>query len=145
MIEKCGEHAVRLEVQGTPYRLFSLVHVSKLKLVRSFPDLLAAQLEVDETERVDFDEALLPEDSWESELAEGDYEVDSIRDVRSGRRARYGRVHRQFLVRWKGHKDETWVDEANLNFGASLQEFERDRARRNRFKVMQVHEEESRC
>ena len=129
MIEKCGEHAVRLEVRGTPYRLFPLVHESKLKPVRSFPDRTATHLEVEETERVDFDEALLPEDSWESELTEGEYEVDSIRDVRSGRRTRYGRVHRQFLVRWKGHKKETWVDEAKLNCGALLQGFECDRAR----------------
>ena len=65
VIDKRGEHAARLEVQGTPYRLFPLVHVSKLKLVRSFTNRPAAQLEVKETERVDFDEALLPEDSWE--------------------------------------------------------------------------------
>uniref|UniRef100_A0AAV1VER6 Chromo domain-containing protein n=1 Tax=Peronospora matthiolae TaxID=2874970 RepID=A0AAV1VER6_9STRA len=133
VIEKCGEHAVRLEVQGTPYQLFPRVHVSKLKIVRISPDRPAAQLEVEETERVDFDEDLLPEDSWENDLAEGEYEVDSIRDVGTGRKTRYGRVHLQFLVRWKGHKDETWVDEENLNCGALSQEFERDRARRNRF------------
>uniref|UniRef100_A0AAV1TYX7 Uncharacterized protein n=1 Tax=Peronospora matthiolae TaxID=2874970 RepID=A0AAV1TYX7_9STRA len=93
VIEKCGEHAVRLEVQGAPYRLFPLVHVSKLKLAQIFPGRPAARLEVKETERVDFDKALLPEDSWENDLAEGEYEVDIIRDVRTGRKTRYGGEH----------------------------------------------------
>ena len=53
VIENCEEHAVRLEVQGTPYRLIPLVHISKLKLVRDFPDRPVARLEVEETERVD--------------------------------------------------------------------------------------------
>ena len=136
VIEKCEKHAVRLEVRGTPYRLFSPVRISKLKLVRSFPDRPVARLEVEETERLNFNEALLLENSWEGNLAEEESEVDSIRDVRSGWKTRYGRTHRQFLVRWKGHKEETWVDEANLNCGALLQSFERDRARRNRFEVM---------
>ena len=72
MIEKCREHAVRLEVQGSPYRLFPLVHISKLKLVRSFTNRPVARQEVEETERVDFDEAVLPEDIWEGNLAEGE-------------------------------------------------------------------------
>ena len=33
--------------------------------------------------------------------------------------------------------------EADLNCGALLQDFERDQARKNRFEVMQSHEEES--
>ena len=144
VIEKYGEHAVRLEVQGTPYRLFLLVLISKLKLRRNFPDRPVARLEVEENERVDFDEALLPEDSWEGNLAEGEYEVDSTRGVRPGWKTRFGRTHRQFLVRWKGHDDETWVDEANLNCGTLLQEFERDQAKLHRFEVVQLHEEEPR-
>ena len=57
VIEKCGENAVRLEVRRTPYRLFPLVNISKLKLVRTFPDRPGARLEVKETERMDFDES----------------------------------------------------------------------------------------
>ena len=71
--EKCGEHAVRLEVQGTPYRLFPHVHISKFKLIRNLPEQPVARLEVEETERVNFDEALLPDDSWKGNLAEGEY------------------------------------------------------------------------
>ena len=94
---------------------------------------------------MDFDEALLPEASWVGKLAEGEYEVDSIRDVLSGRKTRCRRMHRQFLVRWKGHQDKTWGDEANLNCGALLQKFELDRAKRSQFEVMQIQEDELRC
>ena len=47
-------------------------------------------------DRVDFDEALLPEDRREGDLEEGELKVEEIVDVRSGRKTRYGRVHRQF-------------------------------------------------
>ena len=139
----CGDHAVKLEIAGTPYRLFPIVHLSKLKKVKTFPERPKDQLTIDEADRLDFDEALLPEDSWESDLEEGEYEVEEILDVRSGRKTRYGRVHRQFLVKWKGHADLSWVDEADLSCGAILQEFERNRVSRNRFEAMQSHEGKS--
>ena len=139
----CGDHAVKLEIAGTPYRLFPIVHLSKLKKVKTFPERPKDQLTIDETDRLDFDEALLPEDSWENDLEEGEYEVEEILDVRSGRKTRYGRVHRQFLVKWKGHADLSWVDEADLSCGAILQEFERNRVSRNRFEAMQSHEGKS--
>ena len=89
---------------------------------------------------LDFDEALLPEDSWEGDLEDGQYEVEEIMDVRSGRKTRYERVHRQFLVKWKGYTDLSWVNEADLSCGAILQKFERNRVSRNRFEVMHLHE-----
>ena len=92
--DKCGDHAVRLEIAGSPYRLFPVVHVSKLKPVRVLPERPANLMNVEEADRVDFDEALLPEDSWEGDLEEGEFEVEKIVDVRSGRKTRYGRVHR---------------------------------------------------
>ena len=36
--DKCGDHIVRLDIHGKAYRLFSMVHVSKLKQVNVFPD-----------------------------------------------------------------------------------------------------------
>ena len=143
MAELCGEHAVRVEISGTPYRLFPIVHVSKLKLVVQFPDRPGNVLVANCEDSVDFDESLLPEDSWENELAADEYEVEKILDVRSGRKTRYGRVHRQFLVQWKQHNDPTWIDEADLNCGALLQDFERIRASQNRFEAMQSREEET--
>ena len=41
------------------------------------------------------------------------------------------------------YDDPTWIEEADLNSGAMLQEFDRDRVSRNRFEVMQSHEEEA--
>ena len=54
---------------------------------------------MDEADRFDFDEALLPERSWERDIKKGEYEVEEVLDVRSGRKTRYGRVYRQFLVK----------------------------------------------
>ena len=85
VIDKCGDHAVGLKMAGTPYQVFPVVHVSKLKLVRLFMDRPRERLRVSEADRVYFDEALLPEDSWVSYLAEDEFEVDRIMDMQSGR------------------------------------------------------------
>ena len=71
VLELVGDHVARLETQGTGYRLFPIVHISKLKRVRKFPDRPDNELAVDQAEQVDFDECLLPEDSWVRELEEG--------------------------------------------------------------------------
>ena len=105
--EKCGDHAVKLDIAGTPYRLFPIVHVSNLKLVRVLPERPTGGLNVDEASRFDFDEALLPEDSWEGNLDADEFEVDKIIDVRSRRKTRYGRIHKQYLVQWKEYSDPT--------------------------------------
>uniref|UniRef100_A0AAV1VCY7 Uncharacterized protein n=1 Tax=Peronospora matthiolae TaxID=2874970 RepID=A0AAV1VCY7_9STRA len=41
-----------------------------------FPERPKDQLTKNEADRLDFDEALLPEDSWEGDLEEGDYKVE---------------------------------------------------------------------
>ena len=135
--ELCGECAVRLEIAGTPYRLFPVVHISKLKQVRNFSDRPTNTLKIPEEDRVDFDEAILPEDSWEGELEDEEFEVEKIADVRSERKIRFERVHRQFLVYWKGYTDPSWVDEADLNCGALLLDFDRTQVSNNRFEAMQ--------
>ena len=132
--------AVRLEVSGTPYRLFSLLYISQLKQVKIFPDRLRNQLNVEEANRQDFDESVLPEDGWERTLDKVQFEVEKIMDVRSGRKTRFGSIQDQYLVKWKGSGDPTWIDEEDLNCGALLQEFDRDRVSKNRFEVMQSHE-----
>ncbi|OWZ07953.1 reverse transcriptase [Phytophthora megakarya] len=114
--EKINEFSVQLEVAGTGYQTFPLVHVSKLKLVKDFPDRPRVELSVNEADRLDFDEILLPEDSWVQDLGADEYEVERI-------------------------SDPTWVDEADLNCGTILNAFLRERANRNRFTVMQSHEE----
>ncbi|OWZ02511.1 hypothetical protein PHMEG_00025913 [Phytophthora megakarya] len=139
--EKIGEYAVRLEIAGSAYSIFPVVYVSKIKLVKVFPDRPVARLNGSEEGRVDFDEALLPEDSWIQDQDPDEHEVERISDMRTGKRTRYGRVYREFLVHWRGYEDPTWIDEADLNCGALPYEFLRDRANRNRFGVMQSHEE----
>ena len=46
------DHAVKLEIAGTPYQAFPVVHVSKLKLVRLFMDRPRERLRVSEADRV---------------------------------------------------------------------------------------------
>ncbi|POM68505.1 Hypothetical protein PHPALM_15330 [Phytophthora palmivora] len=99
------------------------------------------RLTIQDQDRYDFDEALLSEDSWIRDLDADKYEVEKIVDVRSGKRTRYGRTLCEFLVHWKGYDEPTWVDEVDLNCGALLYDYLRDRTNRNRFEVMQSHEE----
>ncbi|POM79026.1 Reverse transcriptase [Phytophthora palmivora] len=141
VLELVDEHAARLEIAGTEYRLFPVVHVSKIKPVRQFPDRPQLRLATPDQDRYDVDEALLPEDSWVRDLDNDEYEVEKIVDMRSGRRTRYGRTLRELLVQWKGYDEPTWVDEADLNCGALPYDYLRDRTNRNRFEVMQSHEE----
>ncbi|POM64370.1 Reverse transcriptase [Phytophthora palmivora] len=141
IIENVGEHAVKLEIAGSGYHVFPVVHVTKLKLVKEYPDRPLMRLTVERRDRLDFDEDLLPGDSWIQDRDPDEYEVEKITNMRSGRMTRYGRVYREFLVHWRGYDDPTWVDEADLNCGALLHEFLRDRTNHNRFGVMQSHEE----
>ena len=141
VLELVGDHAARLDLSGTDYRIYPLVHLSKLKLVRDYPDRPSTTLVVDEADRTDFDEGLLPEDSWNATLEEGKYEVEMILDMRTGRKTRYGLVQREFLVQWKGYPDPSWADEVDLNCGGFLQDFERLEISRNWFVAMQSHEE----
>ncbi|KAG6621973.1 reverse transcriptase [Phytophthora cinnamomi] len=78
--EKIGEYAARIELAGTEYRL-----LLRLKLVKTFPDRPQIRLTVEDTDRLDFDEALLPEDSWIQGLDEDEYEVEKITDMRTGK------------------------------------------------------------
>ncbi|POM62667.1 reverse transcriptase [Phytophthora palmivora] len=116
---------------GTEYQHFQVVHVSKIKPVRQFPDRPQMRLTTPDQDRYDFDEALLPEDSWIRDLDNGEYEVEKIIDMRSGRRTRYGCTLREVLVHWKGYDEPMWVDEADLNCGAQLYDYLRDRTNRN--------------
>ncbi|OWY90795.1 reverse transcriptase, partial [Phytophthora megakarya] len=107
--ELVSAYAVRLETHGTPYQLFPIIHVSKLKPVREFPSRPELQLTVPVNERFDFDEELLPEDSWEArDVGVGVYEVEQILDVREGRTTGYGRTRREFHLRWRGYDETSW-------------------------------------
>jgi hypothetical protein len=79
--ELISNHAARLEIAGSEYSIFPIVHLSKLKLVRSFPDRPKVQLVDPKVDRFDFDEAILPVDSWETALDDDEYEVERIAGV----------------------------------------------------------------
>ncbi|GMF51249.1 unnamed protein product [Phytophthora fragariaefolia] len=112
--ERVNTFAVRLETARTPYQLFPVVHISKLKPVREFPTRPETRLTVPADGRFDFEEELLPEDSWNAHNVEDDvFEVEKIMDVREGRATRYGRTRREFEVKWKGYPDSPWDEEAD--------------------------------
>ena len=142
--DKCGDHIIRLDIDGKPYRLFSMVHFSKLKQVKMFPYRPIICLTVYEIDRVDFDEVLLPDDSWEGGREDDKLEVKRTEDVRSGQKPRAGRVHCSVGKYWKGSSDPTWIDDADVNCVDLSQKCDRDRASRNRFKVRQLDEAASR-
>ncbi|CAH0480932.1 unnamed protein product [Peronospora belbahrii] len=96
---------VRLYLDRVKEGLFPVVHLSKLKRIREFFDRPSTALETDEIGRVDFDEYLLPEDTWARELEEGEYEVEEILEACTGKRTLYERQQRKLLVRWKGYAD----------------------------------------
>ncbi|OWZ09140.1 hypothetical protein PHMEG_00018207 [Phytophthora megakarya] len=127
---------MRLKVAGSTYSISPVI-----KPVKIFPDRPIARLNEAEGDRVDFDEALLPENKWIQDRDPDEYEVERISDMRSSKRTRYGRIYREFLVHWRGYEDSTWVDEADLICSALLYEFLRDRTNHNSFGVMQSHEE----
>ncbi|OWZ09721.1 hypothetical protein PHMEG_00017534, partial [Phytophthora megakarya] len=92
----------------------------------------------------DFDEELLPEDSWEKhDVDDDEYEVEQILDVREGRMTHYRRTRRELHVKWRGYRETSWVDELYLNCGGLLYAFKRKRTGRSRFDVMQSHEDAS--
>ncbi|KAE9118031.1 hypothetical protein PF010_g8375 [Phytophthora fragariae] len=76
--KKVEEFAYELELPDKiGYRFYPVVHVSRLKAVRENGERPTTRLrpELSEAERLDFDEELLPEDSWEPEEGEDRYEV----------------------------------------------------------------------
>ena len=100
---------------------------------------------------MDFDEAILPEDSWEQPCGEEgeedreverEYAVEAVLDMRTKRATQHGRLRREYLVQWTGYDEPTWEKEENLSCGALLFEFGRKRRAQNRMSQMHVAEEE---
>lgn len=68
VVEQINDFTIKLEITGSGYHLFPIVHVSNLKLVKAFPDRPKIMLNVEGGDRLDLDEALLPENSWIRDL-----------------------------------------------------------------------------
>ena len=73
-----------------------------------------------ETDHFDFDEKLLPDDSWDSDKASGDDKVESIVDDDLPLSTIIGRTQRRFLVKLKGCDTRTWEPLSNLSCGGLL-------------------------
>ena len=89
-----------MHVSGTPHRIFPLVHISKLNRVKIFSDRPRNQPNVEEADRLDFDEPVQMEEIRERTLDEDEFEIEKIMDVRSLEKIRFGRIQHQYLVQW---------------------------------------------
>ena len=134
-----GEHAAELVIPNRdlnpdkdiipPSQFFPTVHLSRLKRCYSDFDRPSTTLSAGGTGAAadyDFDEALLPEDSWE--VADGTddiWEVEAILDTRR-RTTRNSKGVREYLIKWKvpGSK-ATWEPITHLNCGQLMAEFDR--------------------
>ncbi|OWZ09804.1 LOW QUALITY PROTEIN: reverse transcriptase [Phytophthora megakarya] len=134
--EKIVEYAVKLDIARSPYNIFPVVHVSKIKPVRRFPNRPVIRLTMQDQDRLDFDEALLPGDSWVHDRDPDEYENLGYEDWQEDK-IRSDPASILSALAW----DPIGIDEADLNCGAILHEFLRDRANQNRFGMMQSHEE----
>ncbi|OWZ16536.1 reverse transcriptase [Phytophthora megakarya] len=125
LAEKIGKYAVRINIQHFPGGA-----CLKYQTGQIFPDRPVARLDESEGDRVDFDEARLPEAIWIQDRDPDEYEVERISDMRTGKK-----------LDMDGFTENFWYTGADLNCGALLYEFLRDRTNRNRFGVKKSHEE----
>ncbi|OWZ05852.1 hypothetical protein PHMEG_00021983 [Phytophthora megakarya] len=140
--KKVEEFAYELEhPDRSEYRFYLVVHVSRLKMVDEFGDRPSARLtrDVNEATRLDFDEELLPEDSWEPDHVAGEFE---ILDDRTPLSPSTERAVREFKVKWVGYDDPTWEPASNLSCGGLLYDYLREKRRDRRLQMVQVADED---
>jgi hypothetical protein len=142
--EMVEQHACKLEIPGSDYRIFPVVHVSRLKLCREHPVRPQVDLRVtSDGDRFDFDEALLPSDSWEPDEDAGRFEITEILDMEIHRPTRSARHKRRYLVRWRqAGSDPSWVDEEDIQYGGLLFDFHRSNRARHRLEMMELEQSE---
>ncbi|KAI9981685.1 hypothetical protein PInf_009442 [Phytophthora infestans] len=95
-----------------------------------------------ETQRFDFDEELLPEDSWEPDTSMNQYEVEAILDDELPLSTSTSRSQRKFKVKWVGYDEPTWEPLSNLSCGGLLFDYLRQKKRENRLQMVQVADED---
>ncbi|DAZ99418.1 TPA: hypothetical protein N0F65_004051 [Lagenidium giganteum] len=127
--EMIEDHACRLEIAGTECRL----------LRREYPDRPTEALQAPDYGRFDFDEALLPQDSWQADAEDGIYEVNDILDMRVSNPTRFGRRKREYLVRLgRGRLSAELGLRDGLNCGALLFEFHERNRGRHRLRAVEM-------
>ncbi|POM68883.1 Hypothetical protein PHPALM_14897 [Phytophthora palmivora] len=142
--KKVEEFAYELELPDrSGYRFNPIVHVSRLKAVNEFGSRPKSRLtpEVTEETRLDFDEELLPEDSWEPDQLAGEYEVGANLDDRVPLSTSTERAVRVFKVKWLGYDEPTWEPASNLSCGGLLYDYLREKRSDRRLQMVQVADE----
>ncbi|OWY91071.1 hypothetical protein PHMEG_00040505 [Phytophthora megakarya] len=138
------EFAYELELPDkSGYRFYPVVHVSRLKAVNEFCDRPKTRLAQDITEdtRLDFDEELLPEDSWEPDTVAGEFEVEVLSD-RTPMSTSTDRPVPEFEVKCIGYEETTWEPAANLSCGGLLYNYFRNKRSEHRLQMVQVADED---
>ncbi|OWY97186.1 hypothetical protein PHMEG_00032348, partial [Phytophthora megakarya] len=123
---------------------YPVVHVSRLKAVNEICDRPKARLARDIAEEaiLDFDEELLPEDSWMPDEVAGDFEVDAILDDRTPMSTSTDRPVREFEVKWVGYESTTWESASNLSCGGILYDYLRNKKNEQRLQMVQIADED---
>ncbi|GMF36332.1 unnamed protein product [Phytophthora fragariaefolia] len=101
--KKIEEFVYELELPGkSGYWFYPVVHVSRLKAVKELGERPTTRLihELGQAERLEFDEQLLPEDSWEPDEDEDKYEVEAILDDGLLLSTSTASAQRMFNVKW---------------------------------------------
>ena len=95
-----------------------------------------------ETDRLDFDEELLPEDSWTSDESSGRYEVEAILNDDTPRSTTTtDRIQRKLLVKWVGYDEPKWKPLTILSCGGLVFDYLRRKKRKNRLQMVHVADE----
>ncbi|ETM54389.1 hypothetical protein L914_02265 [Phytophthora nicotianae] len=139
------EFAYELELPDkSGYRFYPVVYVSSLKAVNEYPSRPKARLTQDVTKeiRFDFDEELLPEDSWEPDHLAGEYKVEAILDDGTPLSTSTERAVREFKVKWVGYDEPTWEPSSNLSCGGLLYYYLRAKKSDRRLQMVQVADED---
>ncbi|OWZ10371.1 reverse transcriptase [Phytophthora megakarya] len=137
--EVTDDFRVRLTIDDTGYRVNPWVHISRLKPRALFPKRPTVRTEIDDED--DRDAALLPEDSWEVDNTNNEYEVEENLDLSWSKRTRTSKRIREYLVKWKGYDEPNWVPLAQLSCGALFNQGAKARAR---FQAMQAGDDHPR-
>ena len=139
--EKINEFTYKICLLNTKARFFSLIHVSRLKPFYNQQTRPTTIIETKE-EIENFDESLLPEDSWEVDNNAEEFEVEKIVDDRITRKTRFGKPLKEYLIKWKDYELPNWVPENDLSCGALLYEYDKEKKNRIRFASAQITDEE---
>ncbi|OWZ06098.1 hypothetical protein PHMEG_00021702 [Phytophthora megakarya] len=135
-----GPFRVKKKVEEFAYELElpERMHVSRLKMVDEFGERPSARLtrDVNEATRLDFDEELPPEDSWEPDHVAGEFEVEAILDDRTPLSTSTERAVREFKVKWVNYDDPTWEPASNLSCGGLVYDYLREKRRDRRLQMV---------